>query len=274
VISSTNMYMAKAVRTHKPTVHICYCHTPPRSLYGYTTMTDWKKHLITRMGGELINIWMRRIDTATSKRPDVIVANSKETQGRIKRFYGRDSVVIYPPVSLSAPAGEKKKGEYYLYVGRLAKSKHADLAVQACSALSVPLKVVGAGNGEEYLRSLAGKTVEFLGAIDDRTLRSVYAKAKALIFPAEDEDFGIVPVEAMMMGVPVLAHASGGPKETIIEGKTGLFFKELSSQAVQVAIQQLEHTTFDATFIQKHAQQFSEMRFKENMQKLITQTLS
>lgn len=271
VISSTNMYMAKAVITHAPTLHLCYCHTPPRSLYGYTTQTDWKKHALTRWGGELINYFMRKIDYLTAQRPDVFIANSEETKRRIAKFYRREATVIYPPVELPAVSEKKrdKSDPYYLYVNRLALAKHPELAVEAATQLSVPLKVVGKGAMEEELKARAGNTVEFMGAVDDATLAALYAGAKALIYPVEDEDFGMVPVEAMMAGVPVIAHASGGPRETIIAGKTGVFFDELSVAAVKEAIKQAEEITFKPEVIKKHALVFGKSAFQKKITALI-----
>lgn len=275
VISSTNMYMAKAVITKPPTKHICYCHTPPRSLYGFTTMTDWKKNPIIRVGGELINIWMRRIDAISALRPDVMVANSEETRKRIQRFYNRDAVVIYPPVSLPdvAISSMNDKQDYFLYVGRLAQSKHADLAIRACVALGLKLKVVGKGGGEEFLKSIAGDQIEFLGAVNDKDLAKLYANGRALIFPAEDEDFGIVPVEAQMFGLPVIAHRSGGPKETIAEGKTGIFFDELTVDSLVSALRQFELCKFNVKTIKEHAAQFSKANFVRKIKDLVDATV-
>lgn len=269
VISSTNMYMAKAVLTDPTTLHISYIHTPPRSLYGYTTASNWKKNPITRVFGELINFRLRFIDYVTSQRPDVLVANSKEVQGRIEKFYRRDSVVIYPPVTISTTGKHPDTQDYYVYVNRLAFAKHPELAVKAANTLGLPLKVVGQGALEEELKEMAGKTVEFLGAIDDVQLGKIYAGAKAIIYPVEDEDFGMVPVEAMMHGVPVIAHNSGGPKETIIEGKTGVLFDELTVDGLIQAIERFETLSFDADKIKTHAQKFSKAKFQEKMIELI-----
>lgn len=271
VISSTNMYMAKAVLTGPQTLHICYCHTPSRALYGYTTRTDWKSKPHTRLIGELINFRMRSIDFLTAQRPDIFVANSFETKRRIQKFYRRDSVIIYPPVSLVKevnPFQNKLQG-YYLYIGRITRSKHVDLAIEACVQLGYDLKVVGVGKGEEYLQSIANGKIEFLGAVSDEQLVQLYANATALLFPSEDEDFGIVPVEAMMAGVPVIAHASGGPKETIVDGKTGVLFDDLSTQGLVQAIKAFEQKEWNRGAIQKHAQKFSKERFQEEIQQLI-----
>ena len=131
VLSSTNMYMAKSVHTSPKTIHVCYCHTPPRSLYGYTTMTEWKKNPIIRVCGELVNHYMRVIDFQTAQNPTQFVANSKEVQKRITKFYRRDSVVIYPPIQVPKILDGVQKENFCLFVGRLAASKHVDVVVRA-----------------------------------------------------------------------------------------------------------------------------------------------
>ncbi len=272
VISSSNAYFAKAVTTENDSaqaVHLCYCHTPARSLYGYTTMSNWKQNPVTRFFGTLLNHYLRVVDFKISQGPMQFLANSQETQRRITKFYRRDSQVIYPPVTIPSNPPVKKTGEYFLYVGRLAASKHVELAIKACTQLSVPLKVVGSGKGMFYLKELAGPTVSFEGAVDDDKLAELYRGAKALIFPAEDEDFGIVPVEAMGHGVPVIAHRSGGPKETILEGRTGLFFDALTTQAVVEALCSFETYTFDKKIIYQHAITFSKERFQKEIFKVV-----
>jgi glycosyltransferase involved in cell wall biosynthesis len=268
VISSSNAYMAKAIKV-KNGNHYCYCHTPPRSLYGYTTMTDWKKNPVIRIAGYLINHYMRLADYSVAQRVENFIANSKETKGRIKKFYRRDSQVIYPPVDLVKDYSPKKDEGYFLYVGRLAKSKNVDLAIKACTNLNLPLKLVGSGKGLEHLKSIAGKSVEFMGAVDDKELHQLYSGAKAFIFPAEDEDFGIVPVEAMGHGVPVVSHRSGGPKETIIEDKTGVFFDELTVVSLMSALEKVQKIKFDKKSIRKQAEKFSKKIFQNKIRKLV-----
>ncbi len=280
VISSSNAYFAKAVTTqrgHNKAVHLCYCHTPARSLYGYTTMTEWRRNPITRILGTLINHYLRVVDFYVAQKDFHFIANSGETQRRIAKFYRRESTVIFPPVAVAKLSVAKKralakrKGRYYLYVGRLAASKHVDLAVQACTQLGVPLKVVGSGKGEGYLRSLAGDMVEFLGGVSDDVLHEVYAGAKALLFPAEDEDFGIVPIEAMGHGVPVIAHRSGGPRETVLEGRTGAFFDDLTVVGLATVIKQFESQSeqFDPVKIYEHAVSFRKERFQKEIKALV-----
>jgi glycosyltransferase involved in cell wall biosynthesis len=153
--------------------------------------------------------------------------------------------------------------------GRLAASKHVDLVIQTCSELKLPLKVVGSGKALPYLQSLAGTTVEFLGSVSDEELRDLYARAKALIYPAEDEDFGMVPIEAMAFGTPVIVHHSGGFLETVVEGKTGIFFEEFSSRALGEAIKKLDKTQWDAEALYRHAKRFSKERFKTEILALL-----
>ncbi len=273
VISSSNAYFSKAVLVPNG-LHVCYCHTPARSLYGYTTMTDWQKNWLVKLGGNLINHYLRVVDFQIAQKVDYFIANSRETQRRIAKFYRRDSTVIYPPIEIPAklPA-QKKLGEYYLHVGRIARSKHVDLAVAVCSQLGLPLKV-GAGKSVAYLEKLAGPTVELLGEVDDAELRQLYAGAKALLFPAEDEDFGMIPVEAMGYGVPVIAHRSGGPLESVIENKTGVFFNEFTPESLAVAIEKAEKINWDRKKIRTHAQQFSAAAFEKNLRQFLKPLLT
>jgi glycosyltransferase involved in cell wall biosynthesis len=285
VISSSNAYFAKAVKVEKPAVHICYCHTPPRALYGYSTMTDWKKNPLIRFAGTLINHVCRVMDVRSSQGVDLFIANSEEVQQRIKKFYRRDATIIHPPVDvpIKLPAKKKSKDDgYFLYVNRLAFAKHPELAVQAATNLNLPLKVVGSGKILPELQELAGPTVEFLGSVSDEKLHHLYEGARALLYPVEDEDFGIVPVEAMGYGVPVIAHNSGGPKETIVGLKnskktakksvpTGLFFDELTVGGLENAIAEFlknEHL-FDRQKIHHHARSFSTERFHQEIRDLV-----
>lgn len=282
VISSTNAYFSKAVKVPNG-MHISYCHTPARSLYGYTTMTDWKKNVFTNFFGTMINHYLRIKDVEIARNNvDYFIANSKETAKRIKKFYKLDSMVIYPPIEIEVgrkfgkkarTGGSQKPGgsqnNYYLFVGRLAMSKHVDLAVQTANKLGFDLKVVGSGNGLEYLKEIAGPTVEFLGAVDDAQLHELYENASALLYPAEDEDFGMVPIEAMGHGIPVVAHQSGGPLETIKEAENGFFFDEFSVESMGEAIKKLEKTNFDKNKIYQYSLQFSKDRFKKEISDFI-----
>ncbi len=274
VISSTNMYMAKGVHVSPSAIHVCYCHTPPRSLYGYTTMTDWKKNPIVRVLGELLNHYMRIVDFQTAQLPTQFIANSKEVQKRIAKFYRRDSVVIYPPIQVPKILRDVKKENYCLYVGRLAASKHVNVVVRACTTMNMPLRVVGSGKPLEYLQSIAGSSVEFMGSVSDEELHDLYAKAKMVIYPAEDEDFGMIPVEAMAYGTPVIVHRSGGFLESVVEGKTGLFIDDFTDATMINAITLCATTTWDSQALHRHAQRFSTVRFEKEMRALLDKLLT
>lgn len=283
IISSTNAYYAKGVIKRElqgaRQLHICYCHTPPRSLYGYPTAMDWRKNPIIRLYGTVVNHFLRIYDFRAAQAVDYFIANSQEVQRRIKKFYRRESVVIYPPVEVDI----KKKSPnilisqypnippYFLYVGKLAFAKHVDLAIMAANKLKVPLKIVGKGAEEKHLRSIARETVEFLGEVNDRELARLYQACKAVIFPAEDEDFGIVPVEAMSFGKPVITFRSGGVLETVVDPSTnsgqatGIFFNELKVDALVNALKLFDTIKFDSLAIKKHAQKFSKERFVKEM---------
>jgi len=181
------------------------------------------------MLGGLANFFLRQVDFSSSQKVDFFIANSKNTAARIKKFYRKDATVIYPPVDLpkvSDLEGMKAKKGYYLAGGRLARPKRVDLAIKACNQLKLPLKVFGrmfAGYGEE-LKKMAGSTVEFLGEVTEEEKEALMAGCLAFIFPAEEEDFGIIPVEVQACGRPVIAYRSGGVQESTVEGKTGEFF--------------------------------------------------
>ncbi len=272
IISSTNAYFAKAISKPQNARHICYCHTPSRSLWGYTTMTNWRKNPLTNFFGQIINHYLRMVDVEVArKNVDLFIANSLETKRRIKKFYRLDSQIIYPPVDIPTRSPKQgQQGQYYLFVGRLALSKHPELAILACNQLGLPLKVVGSGKMLDQLKTMAGPTVEFLGFVPDSDLAKLYQNAIALICPAEDEDFGIVPVEAMGYGVPVVAHRSGGLMETVIEGKTGVLFDKLNVENVVTAINRLKKIRFNRQEIYHHARQFSRQQFDKKIKQLVS----
>lgn len=277
VISSSNAYFAKGVKVPNGK-HFCYCHTPPRALYGYTTMSDWKKNPVIRFGGEIINHYLRVVDFQLAQKVDVFIANSAETARRIRKFYRRDSFVIFPPVGFkkaeiknqakSIPLDQR---EYFLYVNRLALSKHPEMAVAACLVSGLPLKVAGGGPMLMTLKNQVAAwqlahpnstaRVEFLGAVSDSALQTLYAGAKALLYPVEDEDFGMVPVEAMLAGTPVIAHNSGGPKETVVPGLTGIVFDELSVAGLVAGIKIWQTQKFNPVKIQAEAAKYGYPEF-------------
>ncbi|MBI2405468.1 glycosyltransferase [Candidatus Microgenomates bacterium] len=272
IVSATGAYTPNLITKGKA-IHICYCHTPPRYLYGYPTAREWSKSLVLRVLSLVANHVLRMVDYTASQRPDFFIANSQEVARRIKRFYGRDSVAIYPPVDI--PATQKPNNPlsrtYFLAGGRLARPKRIDLAVAACTKLKLPLKVFGkpfAGYGDE-LKAIAGSTVEFLGEVSDEEKYRLMAGAKAFIFPALEEDFGITPVEAMSVSTPVIALRSGGVVESVVEGKTGIFFNEPTVDTLVNALKQFDRLKFNHVAIAKHAQKFSKERFKKEIQEFV-----
>lgn len=280
VISSASWYITKGVITRPETLHVSYIHTPPRYLYGYATALDWQKYALIRMYATWVNKGLREYDFLAAQRPNVLVANSKNVQERIKKFYRRESVVIYPSVDVeidwtavttpsNSPSGRGR--EYFLTGGRLVGAKHFDVIVKAALDAGVSLKVFGEGKLRQELEDLGQGQVEFLGEVNEDRLAELYAGAQAFIAMAEDEDFGITPVEAMMMGTPVIAYRGGGYLESVVEGKTGVFVEELNVDGVREAINKFEarSTKFEKEVIQSHAKNFSKERFVMQMRELV-----
>jgi glycosyltransferase involved in cell wall biosynthesis len=274
VISSCNTYFSKAVKTKPNTLNLSYIHTPPRYLYGFTTSFNYKKHWWTRIVGEVMNHFLRIVDFETSKLPNILIANSKNVQERINKFYRRESVVIYPPVEVERfmikdLRLDNNKKEYFLSVSRLVRGKGVEVIVKACTKLNLPLKVVGSGPEQEYLKKIAGENVEFLGGVKDEELPQLYANAKALIVSSEDEDFGITAVESQAAGTPVIAVAAGGYLETVIDKKTGLFFDRATAESLMEVLQKFNSKDFKPEDCQKNAQKFSKERFKKEILDLV-----
>jgi glycosyltransferase involved in cell wall biosynthesis len=266
-------------------VHICYCHTPPRYLYGYATARDWKRQRIFAILGEIVNHFLRMVDFEVSRHVDHYIANSEEVAGRILKSYRKKAIVIYPPVearnSKNQESRIKNQGEeeYYLTGGRLARAKHTDIILRACSELGVALKVFGKGFAgyEEELKAQRAKRkitaesskLEFVGEVSDEEKMELMRGAKAFVFAAEDEDFGIVPVEAMAAGVPVIAYKSGGVKETVVEGETGVFFDALTAESLKEAIRRFEKIKFDPEACMRQAGKFSKERFGKEIRQFV-----
>lgn len=269
VISSSHSFSSKSVITLPETLHISYIHTTPRYLYGefneMRTVQTWP----FRFFFVPVLSWLRRKDFVAAQRPDVLIANSQTVARRIKKYYQRDSVVIYPPVFLSREVPRDRKKEYYLCVSRLVKQKGVELAVRTCSQHNLQLVVVGAGPQERYLRSIAGPTIVFKGYVDDRTLDRMYVHAKALLYCSIQEDFGMVPVEAMAHGVPVVAYKSGGTIETVLHKKTGILFDQYTIDGLKDAIDTIGRLTIDPRDCIRQAARFSNKRFVTKIKEII-----
>jgi glycosyltransferase involved in cell wall biosynthesis len=244
VISSSGSYMCKGIVTRPETLHICYIHHPPRYLYYYETAIEWQKHLLIKIYGNLINHNLRMWDYLSSQRVDHFIANSEDTKSRVQKFYRRDAEVIYPPVEIPEKIEEKNQKledkKYYLTISRLAKAKHIDILVKAANKHKFNLKIVGVGRDYDYLKSIAGETVELLGSVTDKEFNELYKYAKAYLFASVDEEFGIAPIEAMGHGVPVIAYASGGLKETVHEGENGFLYSQLHEDSLINSIEKFE----------------------------------
>lgn len=258
-------------------MQICYIHHPPRNLYGYATGRTYQKYAIVRAYAAFINFFMRQYDYKTAQKVDYFIANSQETSRRVKKFYRRESTVIYPPVDVTVNSSfrsdrssqftvhRKKKG-YYLSVGRLVWAKQTELIIQAANTRKFVLKVVGTGPEEARLRAMAGPTVEFLGSVSDKRLKELYRGARATIFCALDEDFGIVPVESMAEGTPVIGLGQGGITETVIDGKTGILFPASTRASLAAGIERFETYAYDwSAACVTQAYRFRRLRFRQEL---------
>lgn len=274
VISSSHSFSSKAVITGPNCVHISYIHTSPRYLYSEFNETRIIKKPFFKFLLAPLLAWLRHKDFQAAQRPDLLIANSKEVQRRIRKYYRRDSKLIYPPIKLPSRAPTRKhRGNYYICFSRLAKQKGIDLAVQACTLLRRPLKVIGEGSELAELKQLAGDTIEFLGRVPDRELAKLFAGAKGMIYPSLQEDFGMAPVEAMAHGVPIIAHRSGGVVESVVDKKTGVFFDAWTVEGVIKGIQSFEKKNFSAQNCYKQARLFSEKIFKKQFLSLVASTM-
>jgi len=213
---------------------------------------------------------LRRWDLGTAKRTDLFLANSSVTQERIKRIYGRDSIVVPPPVDdrfLDTPFTTRAR-EGYLAIGRLVPYKRFDLLIETANTLGIPLSIAGTGKDMARLKRLAGPTVRFLGHVPDSDLPALYQGAKALLFPVL-EDAGVVPLEAQASGTPVIAFGTGGVRDTVIEGTTGIFFDAQTATSLGEAIDRFEGMSFDRDVIRNHARQFSAGHFRERIASIV-----
>jgi glycosyltransferase involved in cell wall biosynthesis len=212
---------------------------------------------------------MRRWDLESAARVDQYIASSKVVQQRIKSYYGKDSLVVAPPIDLEQFRPVKRpSGDYFLVVSALMKYKRVDIAVEAFNALGMRLKVVGDGEEAGSLKRIAGPTIEFLGRVPDSELPNLYANCRAFIFTAE-EDFGITPIEAMACGRPVVAFGAGGATETVVPGTTGVFFSSQTADALVEIVRTTNFESFDTIAIRSRAEQFGAPAFHESIRAIV-----
>jgi glycosyltransferase involved in cell wall biosynthesis len=275
VISSSGAE-AKGIRVPEGALHINYCHAPTH--YYWSRYNEYMQRPgfglldpLARFSLKLLVGPLRRWDYKAAQRPDFLIANSTHIKNEIKKYYGRDATVIHPPVAIERfeqAVAAKRHG--FLAGGRLTPYKRNDLAVQAATKLNVPLTVFGDGPDLPRLRRLAGPTVTFTGRISDEAVVQAFAQAEAYIFPLLD-DFGVVGIESLAAGTPVVAYKGGGSLDYVTPGKTGLFFADQTVDSLTQALQLFGTEHFDTQAIRQSAQAFDAAHFRDTMQTFITQ---
>lgn len=268
VITSCGWYITRGFKVGTNTRVIAYCHTPPRWLYGYETSVGFTKYWPVKIYAAIVGHFMRMYDFKTAQEVDLWIANSENVQGRIKKFYRKNSTVIYPPVEVNQIVEATKnleKEDHFLIVSRQVGAKGIEETVKIFEKLNKKLLVVG--EGEKF--STKSKNVRFLGRVDDQKLWELYAKAKGFIALARDEDFGITVVEAQAAGTPVIAFNGGGFKESVIDGVTGILIDNTGEKTLKVALKRFENTRWDRKKLIKNAEKFSKIRFKKEMLQFI-----
>ena len=276
IISSSSAEAKQIVKTRPDQMHICYCHTPIR--YYWSHYKEYKKdpgfgklNWLVRLAMPLLVPPLKKADYAAAQDVDIFIANSTEVQKRIKAYYHKPSIVIHPAVDTDRFTPARKRDAYYVALGRQVPYKRIDLAVKAATKLNIPLKVYGNGSEHERLVKLAGPTVEFytdrFGDASDQAVTDALNHAKGYIFPAE-EDFGIVQVQALAAGTPVIGFGKGGTLDIVQDGESGILFHEQSVDAVIAAIQQAEATTFLPGTLRRKAKRFDKSLFITKIRKV------
>jgi len=288
IVLSDSSSFAKGIITGPETLHICYMHTPMRYAWDdcqkYTSDFSFPS-LIKRFVPFVMN-YIRIWDRVSAERVDLFIANSNFVAKRIKKYYKKESIVIHPPVAVSkfyvspprvesrlprVEAGEKREG-YFLIVGRMLAYKKNDIAIKAFNKLGLKLKIIGRGPELKKLQKIAGPTVEFLGRVSDEELPEYYAKCRAFIFPQE-EDFGIVAIEAMASGRPVIAFRGGDIPEHLEEGKTGIFFDKQTPKDIIEAVGKFRDAEYDPNYIRAKALKFDREKFKAKIREYVEKEL-
>ncbi len=274
VLSDSSSY-AKGIITGPETLHISYIHTPMRYAWDdcqkYTS-DFYFPALIKKLVPFVMN-YIRIWDRVSIERVDKIIANSNFVARRIKKYYKKDSLVIHPPVNIRQFHLSSKQEDYFLMVGRLLAYKRHDIAIEAFNQLGLKLKIIGRGPELTKLKKMAKSNIEFLGRVDDEKLANYYAKCQAFIFPQE-EDFGIVAMEALAAGRPVIAYHGGDIPEHLEEGKTGLFFEKQANRDIAEAVKKFQTLTFDPTYIRRQAEKFDREVFKAKILQYVMEELN
>jgi glycosyltransferase involved in cell wall biosynthesis len=272
IISSAHA-VAKGVTTQKNQLHICYCHSPMR--YAWDQSKQYLKGIKGFFAKPFMN-YLRNWDLKSSENVNYFIANSNFIAEKIKRIYNRDSTVIYPPVDVDKFESSSIKGDYYVTASRLVPYKRIDLVVKAFNQMpDKKLIVIGSGPEKEKIKKIAKRNIEFVGYQKEENLNEYLKKAKAFVFAAE-EDFGIIVVEAMACGTPVIALNKGGTSESVVDGKTGILFNEQNIKSIIKAVKVFEKGIgyFDSQFIRKHAEMFNRTTFEENIKQYVNEKVS
>lgn len=278
VISSSGAE-AKGIRVPEGTIHINYCHAPTH--YYWLRYDEYMKQPgfgfldpLARLGLKLLVGPLRKWDYKAAQRPNYMIANSTFTQSEIKKYYGRDSTVIHPPVDIERfkPSGQVEKSGFVI-AGRQTPYKRFDLAVAACTQLNLPLTVIGTGPDHNKLIKLAGPTIKFLGFVPNDQIPSYFQSAAAFIFPGID-DFGITPVEAMAAGTPVIAYKAGGALDYVVSGKTGAFFDSQTAESLANTLPAFTPTDYEEIDLLSKSKQFTPERFHDKIYRHIKEKMA
>jgi len=271
LVLSVTSALIKGVKIKKPTIHVCYCNTPTR--YLWFDSADYIKNapipFFARPLMPMVLSYLKKWDLKASKRPDFYIANSINVQKRIKKYYGREAFVIFPPVNTTSFKPNSKirparSRNYYLVVSRIEPYKKVDLVIEAFKKLNLSLKIVGEGTKLEEYKNNVTDNIELVGRVSDDELAKYFQNAIATIFPQE-EDAGIVPLESMACGRPVIAFGRGGALESIVDGKNGIFFKEQTVKSLIETVKRFQKQKFDSKFILSQAEKFDKEIFKKKV---------
>lgn len=279
IIISSSSAESKQIRKTRPgQVHVCYCHTPIR--YYWSHYDEYKKdpgfgklNWIVRLAMPFMVPRLKRVDYEAAQKVDVFIANSTEVQKRIKQYYSKSSTIIHPPVDVDRFTPARERNDYYVALGRQVPYKRIDLAVAAATKLDIPLRVYGNGSEHQRLVDSAGPTVQFFtdrfGDASDKAVTAALNSAKGYIFPA-DEDFGIVQVEALAAGAPVIGYGKGGTLDIVQDGESGILFHEQTVDAVANAIKKAEQTQFLPATLRRKARRFDKGLFITKIRKVVS----
>ncbi|TSC95535.1 MAG: group 1 glycosyl transferase [Parcubacteria group bacterium Athens1014_10] len=276
ILSSSSAY-AKGAIVKPNSLSICYCHTPTRYLWSdaHTYVQELGQGKLFKKFLPIPLNYLRMWDRLAAERVDNFIANSNFVAKRIKKYYHRESKVIYPPVEVEKFKISPEIDNYFLVISRLRPYKKVELAMQAFYKLGIPLKIIGVGsekNDKERVKKFIKPNIEFLGYVSEEEKAKYLSRCKALIHPQE-EDFGITAVEAMASGRPVIAYKSGGVLETVIDGATGKFFEEQTWECLADAVIKFKAEDFDPVKIREHSLKFSKERFKNEIKEFIENKL-